>query len=154
MRKQKKSLGFTLLELLIVVIILALIAGFYSPAYQQKIAKEKRTDAIAGLEDLQHAQELFRANCPQYATAISTLESSCDPVKGYKLLHKTLSPKENYTLTIIAPTVTTPTTEAGKSYTLLAVPIENDRHCLSFTLNQDNNKGATHSDCWDNASAD
>ena len=152
MRRQIKSFGFTLLELMIVAVILAIIAGFYSPAYQQKIAREKRPDARAGLESLQRAQEVFRTSCSQYATAISPIENSCDPVKGYNLLYSALSPEENNTLTIISPTVTTPTIEAEESYTLLAVPIENDKHCLRFTLNQDNNRSATHSDCWKNLS--
>lgn len=154
MRRQIESFGFTLLELMIVAVILAIIAGFYSPAYQQKIAEAKRPDANVGLKNLQRAQEVFRTSCSQYATTISSTESSCDPVKGYNLLYSTLSPEENYTLTIISPTATTPTIEAGESYTLLAIPIENDKHCLSFTLNQDDNRSATHSDCWKNHSID
>lgn len=153
MRRQIRSFGFTLFELMIVAVILAIIASFYSPAYQQRIAEKKRPDAIAGLENLQRAQEVFRLSCSQYATAISLIESSCDPVKGYRLFYSPLSPEENYSLTIISPTVTTSILEAGESYTLLAVPIENDRHCLSFTLNQDNNRSATHSDCWKNSLA-
>ena len=151
MRRQIKSFGFTLLELMIVAVILAIITGFYSPAYQQKIAEKKRPDAIAGLERLQRAQEVFRLSCSQYATAISSIKSSCDPETGYHLFYSTLSPEENYSLTIISPTVTTSTLEAEKFYTLLAVPIKNDKHCLSFTLNQDNNRSATHSDCWKNS---
>ncbi|MDQ7091388.1 MAG: type IV pilin protein [Methylococcales bacterium] len=144
----KKSSGFTLIELLIVAIIIAVLVALNSPAYQEKISKEKRPDAQAGLEGLQYAQKSFRKNCPQYATAISSTTMSCDPVKGYKLVYSALSPAGHYSLTILTPTAATAEIEAKKSYTLLAVPIKNDAYCTSFTLDQDGHKNATHEDCW------
>lgn len=61
--------GFTLLELMIVVVIIAVIAAIAIPSFMEQIKKSRRADAYQGLGDLQLQQERWRANHPAYGAA-------------------------------------------------------------------------------------
>lgn len=146
MKTHKKSLGFTLIELMIVVAIIGIIASIASPAYQDYITRGKRTDAKSGLSSLQLAQEKFRANCPNYAVEWDTTRR-CDSTNGYKFSADAASttitsPDGHYTLSITTPTTAT---SSGTNYVLQAVPVSGgdqagDSDCLAFTINQDGEK--------------
>lgn len=53
-----KSRGFTLIELMIVVAVIAILAAIAIPSYQNQVQKTRRADAQTGL--LQVAQQLER----------------------------------------------------------------------------------------------
>lgn len=148
MRTKRRSNGFTLIELMVVGIGITIFLIMHSPAYKLKVAEQKRPDAVAGLQQLQKYQEQFREACPRYATSINPSVVNCDPEKGYQLQHTALSPEGHYALSIIEPTSQSSEREVREIYTLLAVPLVQDRHCTSFTLDQDGHKNATHDDCW------
>ena len=64
-----KALGFTLIELMIVVAVVAILAAIAYPSYQSYILKSQRADAHDSLLRIQLEQERFRANNAQYANA-------------------------------------------------------------------------------------
>ncbi|MFM2056324.1 MAG: hypothetical protein RLY71_709 [Pseudomonadota bacterium] len=80
--------GWTLIELVIGLLVLALLAAVAVPTYLGQVRKLRRADAIAALLRLQQAQERWRTNQPSYA---GTLAAS-----GLNLA--TLSPGGNYLL--------------------------------------------------------
>ncbi|MBS3745013.1 MAG: prepilin-type N-terminal cleavage/methylation domain-containing protein, partial [Wenzhouxiangellaceae bacterium] len=45
----KNTRGFTLIELMITVAILAILVGIALPAYQNQVQKARRADAVSGL---------------------------------------------------------------------------------------------------------
>lgn len=68
--------GFTLIELMIVVAIVALLAAVALPSYQGQVRKSRRAEAVSALSQIQQTQERWRANCPQYATLITTANAN------------------------------------------------------------------------------
>lgn len=64
--------GFTLIELMIVVAIVAVLAAVALPAYQDSVRKSRRADAITRIAELQQAQERWRANNATYGTLANT----------------------------------------------------------------------------------
>jgi type IV pilus assembly protein PilE len=64
--------GFTLIEVMIVVAIVAILATIALPSYQDSVRKSRRADAVLALQRIQIEQEKFRAECPSYAAGFDT----------------------------------------------------------------------------------
>lgn len=65
--------GFSLLELLIALSIVAILASITVPAYSGFVAKSRRTDAMSALLQVQLAQMRWRATHREYADALAGL---------------------------------------------------------------------------------
>lgn len=59
--------GFTLIELMIVVIVVAILASIAIPNYLEQSRKGRRADAVQAVGDLQLKLESWRAENPSYA---------------------------------------------------------------------------------------
>ena len=68
-----KQLGFTLVELMITVAILAVLAMVAIPMYKNYINRAKQSDAIIGLKAAQMAEEQFFSENNYYANTIDIL---------------------------------------------------------------------------------
>lgn len=67
--KAKKSLaGFTLLELLVVMVIIGLLAAYVGPKYFEQIGKSETKTAHAQLDALGKALDQYRIDVGQYPT--------------------------------------------------------------------------------------
>ncbi|HWT15121.1 MAG TPA: type IV pilin protein [Patescibacteria group bacterium] len=64
----KRSNGFTLIELMIAVAIVAILAAIALPSYQDSVRKSRRADAIRVIGEIRMAQERWRADRPTYGT--------------------------------------------------------------------------------------
>ena len=64
---QGRVRGFTLIELIIVTVVVAILAAIAIPSYQSSIRKSRRADAQAVLLNMQLQIEKWRANQPSYA---------------------------------------------------------------------------------------
>lgn len=62
-----RSRGFTLIELMIVVAVVAILASIAIPAYQDQVRKGRRADAMAQLLTLSQAYERFYTSNNTYA---------------------------------------------------------------------------------------
>ena len=150
--RRPESSGFTLIELMIVVVIVAILASIAIPAYNQQIRKSRRTEAKTALLDLAGREErYFNANTGTNAyTNVSTN-------LGYAA---TLPTMVNYPVGTGYYTVTvTPVAAAPNvpaSYTIQATPVgdqANDLQCTTFTLSSTGQQIATGSatasvECW------
>ena len=60
--------GFTLIEIVIAVAIVAILAAVAVPSYNRYVLKSGRTEAFAAMAAVQQAQERRRANEPTYGS--------------------------------------------------------------------------------------
>lgn len=65
----RTSRGFTLIELMIVVAVIALLAAVGYPSYRSHIAKSQRSQGQQLLSDIAQRQEQYLLDRRQYATA-------------------------------------------------------------------------------------
>lgn len=129
----RKNEGFTLIELMIVVVVVSILAALAYPSYTEHVMKGRRADAKAGLLSLQMAQEKYRANCFQYATALNATPANYSCATGnFTLTHQTTSPDGHYDLSIVSAD------SSASSYRLRATrkaggPQANDK-CGNFEI--------------------
>ena len=60
--------GFTLLELLVVMVIIGLLAGYVGPKYFEQIGKSETKTARAQIDSLGKALDQYRIDVGQYPT--------------------------------------------------------------------------------------
>lgn len=71
--------GFTLIELMIVVMVIAILAAIAVPSYLEQSRKGRRADAVRAVGDLQLALERWRAENPSYANCGADCTSGTYP---------------------------------------------------------------------------
>ena len=117
-RRPAQARGFTLIELMIVVAIVAVIAAVALPNYFGSVRKSRRADAITALNQIAQAQERWRANNVSYTTVLTSAGLNVpNPSSGY------------YTLAVSGV--------SGTGYTATATAAGaqlNDATCTSMTL--------------------
>lgn len=143
--------GFTLIELMIAILIVAIIAGLALPSYQESVIKSRRAEAKAALMDLQNRMERFFIDKNTYADACITGVRTCASTNS--VLGSATTENGYYTLDISNPSAT--------GYTLTAAPRgaqTKDTKCQTLTLNNTGTKGvsatsgtnptSTAAECW------
>ena len=110
-----RTTGFSLIELLIVVVILGILATIAYPSYSQWVTETRRSDAQSALVELAARQERYFSQCNSYT---STLTGSATPTdctnanrSGGGLRYPgsvALSPDGHYVLSISAATTACP----------------------------------------------
>ena len=140
--RQSKTRGFTLVEVLIVVVIISLLAGLALSSYGNYIRKARRADAKADLLELAQLIERNYTESNSFAVDAAgnayTLPFNRSPATGRIFYNLSLNP---------APTATT--------YTIQAVPTgsqTDDTLCMTLSLNQAGQRfesgSGTVADCW------
>ena len=71
----KKSKGFTLLELLVVIVIIGLLAGYVAPRYFGQVGKSEIQVARAQIDSLEKALDQYRLDTRHYPQALDALNS-------------------------------------------------------------------------------
>jgi type IV pilus assembly protein PilE len=131
--------GFSLIEVMIVVVIVAILASIAIPSYRQYVLRTHRTEAKRTLLNVAAAQEKFYLQNNTYAGP-SALDTA--PPGGLGIADTTEN--GHYTVVIGAGDASafsaTATAQGGQT---------DDSRCASFTINQTGVKTATNADCWD-----
>jgi len=74
--------GFSLLEMLVVMAIVALLYSQVLPGYHRYTLRANRADALVILNDIAQAQERYRAEHRRYTEDLSILGYSIDSASG------------------------------------------------------------------------
>jgi type IV pilus assembly protein PilE len=128
-----KNKGFTLIELMIVVVIIGILAAIAIPNYNQFTRKAKRQEAVTALNELQQAQAKLRGNCRWYAESTGAA-NDCAATAAASTVAFTTTP-ENYTIAITAGSA------SGNAYTAIATAQGTqvaDTDCIYIALIVDN----------------
>ncbi|WP_440531521.1 type IV pilin protein [Variovorax sp. YR566] len=119
---KRKTGGFTLIELMITVAIVAILAAVALPSYQQYVIRSKRSAAQAQMMDIANRQQQFLLANRSYADKTALTAS------GYALPAEVNS---NYSYDIVLSTTGVP------GYTLTLTPIGGQTGDGALTLNSD-----------------
>jgi type IV pilus assembly protein PilE len=143
-RRRFACCGFSLLELLLTLTVLAIVSSYAVAAWREHIKKVRRSEAITLLMQLTARQEQFRLQAMRYADGI---ELSAPPPTGLGIS----ATGENYRLASVA-TDTTFTATATVQY---GGQQADDAHCWLFGVDSsgrrwaENRSGRDTSDhCW------
>ena len=140
-----RSGGFTLIELMIVVAIVAILAAIALPSYSRYVIRTRRSDGQQFLAALAAAEERYYTNFNKYTTSITGTGvnglnfASANSDKGY------------YTVAIANGS-----SGDTQSYTMTATPVapqDADTWCGSLILQSSGAKSAnpgntTNGACW------
>jgi len=148
--------GFTLIEILIVVVIIGVISAIAYPNYRNFVTEARRSEGQRLLLLAAAQQERFYTQCGYYAVAFAaatTTPNTCNAsaAAGVLGMMNNLADIPFYSLTVAAGT----TGAIATSYLLTATPsgiqLTNDTNCINLTLTSQGVKGATGSwgaSCW------
>ena len=147
-KNRKLSLGFTLIELMIVVAIIGIIAAFAVPSYSEYVKRGLRAEAKSQLISVQSALDKCYQLNRSYFHSTNTPCNVSDILSGTGISTN----KGDYTITF---TGTVPSTSNKTNYTLVATRkngMLNDK-CGDFTMDQIANKGLINNtsdlaSCW------
>lgn len=78
---RRRPRGFTLIELMVVVVVAGILASIAYPAYTSMIQRSRRADAMALLTAVVQAQERYRSNRATYAESPSDLNLGTEVVE-------------------------------------------------------------------------
>jgi type IV pilus assembly protein PilE len=99
-----RSSGFTLIELMVTIVILAIIVGIAYPSYRNYTVQTRRSDAQSALTQTANRQEKFFSSCSRYTTTLVG-GSMSDCTAGGLGFANSDSPDGHYQVTIAGTTI-------------------------------------------------
>lgn len=128
----KSVRGFTLIEIMIVVAIVAILSAIALPAYTSYIKKSRRTDAIVSINNIMMLQERYRANNTGYGDLLALGVASVTADNFYDVAISGIS-SSGFTVTLTAKAGGSQTSdkEAGVSCTPMSVVVSGNDQTFS-----------------------
>lgn len=135
--RARRNAGFTLLELMIVVAVIAVLAAIVLPSYRDAVHRGRRADGTTALLDLANRMQRYYSENNTFQTAtIANVGANATTPQGH------------YTLSIAAQAVNT--------YTIQAAPAgaqAGDTKCGTLTLTSASIRGRSGTEpdvsrCW------
>lgn len=102
MKLKAAQSAFSLIELMIAVVILAIVMSIAIPSYQSHLEKSRRSEGKALLSEVAALQESFRTEQNRYTADLTNL--------GYAAAGWNVSTNGHYRVSVLAPTAACPIT--------------------------------------------
>lgn len=115
--------GFTLVELMIALAIMAILAAIAWPSLRDAVQKSRRADGMSALANVLQAQERWRANNPTYQDTLANLPGA----------QSSTSPDQHYTITLVADSVSA-TTYTVQATARSSSPQADDSRCQTLRV--------------------
>ena len=148
--KRSTHAGFSLVELMVVVVITAILASIAVPAYNSSIRKSRRTEAKTAIMDLAAREERYFATQNQYSSSPAAL--------AYGSGAWPISVGTYYSISSVvtgAATATTPGTYVLQVSPSSGSPQLQDTSCQTFLVDQtgkqsslDSGGNDSSTTCW------
>ncbi|WP_205394390.1 type IV pilin protein [Xanthomonas hydrangeae] len=139
-KKRANAAGFTLVELMIVVVIIAILAGIAMTNYQSSVVRAKRSAATSCLQSGAQYMERYYTTYMSYSNAANPPAlPQCDS-----------GVSNSYALSLVSAA-------DGRAFTITAAPTGQqaraDSKCATLTINQvglrtESGTATSVSDCW------
>ena len=141
--RRGRGRGFTLIEVMIVVVMIALLAAVALPSYQSTVRKGRRAEARAALATTAQLMERYATEHAADGYSTATISS----VAGPTVVTKPTTDNGYYQLSL--------TNLAATTFTLRAAPqgAQASDECATFTLDERSVRGVsgttkTAAECW------
>lgn len=150
---KRPALGFTLIELMIVVAIIALLAMIAFPSYENFVRRANRVEAQSLLLRIASEQEKFFSTFNRYSGSINGARTGDPATSGLNMPDTTqdirggvldANDRAYYEVDVDL-------TDANLGYTLTATPVgtqQSSDRCGAFVLDSRGNRTADEDGCW------
>jgi len=139
----RSTWGFTLIELMIAVAVIAILAAVAIPAYQDSMIKSRRSDGMATLSSAVSRMEQYFMDNKSYTSDMTQLGYAADPA---------ISTDSYYQVDVAAATATCPITSCFKLEATPRGAQAGDTGCAVLSLTSDGTRDASGTSgvtlCW------